>query len=177
MERYIAFLRGINVSDQKLIKMEMLRKVLTDAGFVDVKTYIQSGNILFSSDENDENQLIQKTEDLIELNFGFRTDVIIRKRKQIEAIVNSPYFIPMKSDEEKKFYITFLKHKNSKLTEFPYFSKNGDIELLQGNEWEIYSVCTMYKGVYGFSNAFVEKLTGMPATTRNPLTLQKILAI
>ncbi len=177
MERYIAFLRGINVSGQKIIKMEMLRKLASDAGFGDAKTYIQSGNLIFTSDEKDENKLILKTEELIEMNFGFRTDVIIRKRFDIEAIVNLPLFDPMKSDDEKKFYITFLKHESPQAPEFPTFSKNREIELFQGNGREIFSVCTLHKGVYGFPNAFVEKLTGIPATSRNPITLRKILEV
>ena len=177
MERYIAFLRGINVSGQKIIKMEALRNVISNAGFGDVKTYIQSGNILFTSVENDENQLIQKIEDLVEMHFGFRTDVIVRKRSEIETVVNLPLFDPMKSDDEKKFYITFLKHENAKAIDFPVFSKNKDIELFQGNGREIFSVCTLHKGVYGFPNAFVEKLTGIPSTTRNPITLRKILEV
>lgn len=177
MERYIAFLRGINVSGQKIIKMEMLRTAASDAGFGDVKTYIQSGNLIFTSDENDENQLITKIEELIEVNFGFHTDVIVRKRSDITAIVNLPLFDPMKSDDEKKFYVTFLKNENSQDLEFPIFSKNREIELFQGNGREIFSVCTLYKGVYGFPNAFIEKLTGIPSTTRNPITLRKILEV
>ena len=177
MERYIAFLRGINVSGKKIIKMELLRKVASDAGFGDVKTYIQSGNLIFTSDENDEYQLIKKIEDLIEKQFGFRTDVIVRKRSEIEDTVNLPLYDPMKSDNEKKYYITFLKQENTPALEFPVFSKNRDIELFQNNGREIFSVCTMHKGVYGFPNAIIEKLTGIPATTRNPITLRKILEV
>ena len=66
MERYIAFLRGINVSGQKIIKMETLRKVLSEAGFSDVQTYIQSGNVLFSSQVQDMSFLVLAIENLIE---------------------------------------------------------------------------------------------------------------
>jgi uncharacterized protein (DUF1697 family) len=48
MERYIAFLRGINVSGQKLIKMDALRKAFIEEGFPEGKTFIQSGNLFFN---------------------------------------------------------------------------------------------------------------------------------
>ena len=53
MKLYIALLRGINVSGHKIIKMELLRKAMADSGFNNVSTYIQSGNILFQSNEKD----------------------------------------------------------------------------------------------------------------------------
>ena len=62
MERYIAFLRGINVSGQKLIKMEELRKHFEIPGLKNVATYIQSGNVLFDATETDELKLRKKIE-------------------------------------------------------------------------------------------------------------------
>ena len=52
MAGYFAFLRGINVSGQKLIKMTDLAKIFTDAGFSNVKTFIQSGNVIFDTPGN-----------------------------------------------------------------------------------------------------------------------------
>ena len=46
---YIALLRGINLGGHKIVKMEQLRKAFADLGFEDVKTYIQSGNVVFKS--------------------------------------------------------------------------------------------------------------------------------
>ena len=177
MLRYIAFLRGINVSGQKIIKMELLRKALTDEGFPDVKTYIQSGNVVFNSNNTVPEQLIQQIEDLIEQSFGFRTDVILRRTSDIKTIVDSPLFNTLKSDESKRYYITFLKSSFTDPLALPLFSKNKDVEIIYANEMDFISVSTLYKGNYGFPNAFIEKLTGIPATTRNPNTLEKLLTI
>jgi uncharacterized protein (DUF1697 family) len=177
MERYIAFLRGINVSGQKLIKMELLRKILTEAGFNDVKTYIQSGNILFNSESLDSNQLIKKLEELIELSFGFHTEVILRKLSDIELIVNLELLKSLKSDDEKKYYITFLKTEYTESIDIPLFSKNKDVEIIYQNAWDFICISRLFKGNYGFPNSFVEKLTGIPATTRNPNTLESILQL
>jgi len=177
MVRYIAFLRGINVSGQKIIKMEALRQSLTDFGFGDVKTYIQSGNILFTTEEQAANQLILNIENLIEKKFGFRTDVILRKLTDIEFIVNSAVFSNLRSDDGGKYYITFLKHAYPEPLTIPLFSKNRDVEVIYYNHMDLYSISTAYKGTYGFPNSFIEKLTGIPATTRNPNTLEKLLKL
>lgn len=177
MIRYIAFLRGINVSGQKIIKMETLRQVITEAGFDNVKTYIQSGNLLFDSIEISSNKLTLRLEELIEKAFGFRTDVILRKLTDIETIVKYLQKFPMQSDEEKKYYITFLKNVFPEKLEIPVFSKNGDVEIFRQDENNLFTVNTLYKGNYGFPNAFIEKLTRIPATTRNPVTLAKILEL
>jgi len=176
MVRYIAFLRGINVSGQKIIKMDVLRKVMAEAGFTDVKTYIQSGNILFTTDNQPINQLIMILENLIEKSFGFRTDVILRKLTEIEFIVNSTVFSNLRSGEGK-YYITFLKNAYTEPLTIPLFSKNRDVEIIHNNTMDLYSISTAYKGTYGFPNSFIEKLTGIPATTRNPNTLEKILKL
>jgi uncharacterized protein (DUF1697 family) len=175
MDRFIAFLRGVNVSGQKLIKMETLRKILTDNGFVDVKTYIQSGNIIFSTVNIDSNHLILEIEDIIEKHFGFHTDVILRRHSEIESVLNSLELCKLKFDEEQKSYITFAKEEFSEQMELPLFSKNHDVEIIFRNSKDFISVSTAFKGIYGFPNSLIEKLTGIPATTRNPNTLEKIL--
>lgn len=177
MEHYIAFLRGINVSGQKLIKMEALRKVLTDYGFADVKTYIQSGNVIFSTAFTDANHLILAIEDLIEKHFGFRTDVILRRHSEIESVLSSLELCKSNSEEDRKCYITFVKEEFSVHLEVPLFSKNHDVEIIYRNSKDFISVSTAFKGIYGFPNSFIEKLTGIPATTRNPNTLEKILKL
>lgn len=177
MERYIAFLRGVNVSGQKILKMDILRETMSKHGFADVKTYIQSGNVLFNSEILDSSQLISRIEKLIEETFGFHADVIVRKLSEIELITNSSLFTTLKSDDEKKYYITFLQCEYTESLELPLFSKNRDVEIISHNKSDFISISTLYKGNYGFPNSFIEKLTGIPATTRNPNTLEKILKI
>jgi uncharacterized protein (DUF1697 family) len=177
MKQYIAFLRGVNVSGQKKIKMETLRKVTEDAGFTNVKTYIQSGNLVFDSDNLDVKQLTLKLEELISTSFGFQVDAIVRKLADIQAIINYSFYNDMQSDDEKRYYITFLKEEYEEQIQVPVFSKNKDVEIFHQDGNNLFSVCTLYKGNYGFPNAFIEKFTGLPATTRNPITLRKILEL
>ena len=152
MEQYVAFLRGINVSGQKLIKMEALRKVLTESGFTDVKTYIQSGNLLFNSEVQDTNHLILAIENLIEKHFGFHTDVILRKQFEIENVLKSLESCRLKSDDDRKYYITFAKEEFSVQIDVPSFSKNQDVEMIYHTRKDFISVSTEYKGNFGFPN-------------------------
>lgn len=83
---YIAFLRGINVGGKNKIKMADLKRVLESAGLARVETYIQSGNIIFESDEIEE-ALRTKIEREIEKNFGFFSAVILRSFGELEQLI------------------------------------------------------------------------------------------
>ena len=69
--KYLALLRGINVSGQKLIKMETLRSQLSNAGLDEVVTYIQSGNIVFNHPETDPRELEDLIHNTIKSEYGF----------------------------------------------------------------------------------------------------------
>jgi uncharacterized protein (DUF1697 family) len=58
LEKYVAFLRGINVSGKNKISMALLKVAFEDIGFLNVKTYINSGNVIFSSNISDKNKSI-----------------------------------------------------------------------------------------------------------------------
>jgi uncharacterized protein (DUF1697 family) len=76
MSIYAALLRGINVGANHRMGMPELRLALQEAGFLNVQTYIQSGNILFESD-GEEAELREKMEQVIEKRFGFPVPVIL----------------------------------------------------------------------------------------------------
>ena len=95
MNTYIALLRGINVSGQKLIKMAALRESLTKAGFIEVQTYIQSGNIVFQSEENDLTSLEDGIKQVILQDFGFDVPTIVKTAEHLKAAVaKAPFTDP-----------------------------------------------------------------------------------
>lgn len=85
MTHYVAFLRGINVGGNRIIKMIDLRAALGEAGFTHVSTYIQSGNILLASDD-DETTVARRVETLILAHYGFHSDTIVRSVAEIHQI-------------------------------------------------------------------------------------------
>lgn len=175
MDSYVAFLRGINVSGQKIIKMEALREAFMREGFTGVKTYIQSGNVLFNRVALSETELVIQVERLIVENFGFHTDVILRSMGEIELVLKTLENELSGRVGDQKLYITFLKSAFHGNISLPLFSKHSDVEIIYHNNRDFISLSHLHKGTYGFPNAFIEKYTGIPATTRNPQTLQKIL--
>jgi uncharacterized protein (DUF1697 family) len=86
MARRIALLRGINVGPHKRVAMPELRELLASAGFEDVQTYVQSGNVVLLSDAPPD-QLEHELERLVAERFGFDVDVIVRTAEELEQVV------------------------------------------------------------------------------------------
>ncbi len=113
MNIYVALLKGINVGGKNIIKMAELKKVFETIGLYEVKTYIQSGNVLFKSNE-DEDALRNKIEDEIEAVFGFYVEVVLRTREELEKIVSTCPFSDKEileaesSSEAESLYVALL---------------------------------------------------------------------
>jgi uncharacterized protein (DUF1697 family) len=74
---YLALLRGINVGGKNVIKMDFLKKVFEKMGFYDVKTYIQSGNVLFKDIEVEKDKLTKKIEEALFKNTNYEIMILI----------------------------------------------------------------------------------------------------
>lgn len=84
---YVAFLRGINVGGKNLISMSELAECFRGAGFRDVRTYIQSGNVLFTADRTPATELETSIERMLEERFGFPILVVVRSRDELAATI------------------------------------------------------------------------------------------
>ncbi|MBV9839693.1 MAG: DUF1697 domain-containing protein, partial [Solirubrobacterales bacterium] len=84
--RQVLLLRGINLGSTRRVAMPALRELLSDAGFDDVRTYVQSGNVVLSSDASPA-QLARESERLIGERFGFEVDVVVRTRDELAEVV------------------------------------------------------------------------------------------
>ena len=106
MGRRIVLLRGINLGPNRRVPMAELRKLFAQAGFDDVRTYVQSGNIVLSSDAEPA-ALEQQSERLIADRFGFEVDVIARTRDELAAVVERN---PLRdiADNPKRYQVSFL---------------------------------------------------------------------
>jgi uncharacterized protein (DUF1697 family) len=89
MARYVALLRGINVGGKNAIPMPALKASFEDAGFRDVGTYIQSGNVVFTAPSSSQAQLTQRIERMLRRAFDhYAASVVLRSRSQIRAVVD-----------------------------------------------------------------------------------------
>ena len=99
--KYIALLRGINVGGKNKVAMVDLKQCFEDTGFVDVSTYINSGNVLFSSDEQSPVKLVNLCEQAIEKKFGFHVVCsVISADDLAEALKNAPSWWNEKKDDK-----------------------------------------------------------------------------
>src|SRR5690606_22134813 len=91
MTTHIAFLRGINVGGNNIIPMLKLREMCIELGFAEVRTYIQSGNIVFKSNLN-EQEVCAKLEKSLETQVGKHISVIIRSANELENVISKNPF-------------------------------------------------------------------------------------
>ncbi|MBC9783065.1 DUF1697 domain-containing protein [Heliobacterium chlorum] len=180
MTTYVALLRGINVGGKNIIKMNELKKSLEAVGLGDVRTYIQSGNLLLKSDEP-ESALCKKIESQIELSFGFSVAVILRtlaefeqiivrcpfpekKVSEIESLSNSEcLYVALLTDTLSQDSVKSLVKYNSEHEEF--FIEGRDIYLL------------FHQSIRNSKLAGQLAKLEVPATIRNWKTMNKLLLL
>jgi uncharacterized protein (DUF1697 family) len=86
--RFVALLRGINVGGKNIIKMADLKSCFASEGFEDVWTYIQSGNVIFSTAKGDAADPRERIEAMLSKSFGYEATVVLRRREEMRAIVD-----------------------------------------------------------------------------------------
>ncbi|MFE5629481.1 DUF1697 domain-containing protein [Streptomyces sp. NPDC056543] len=106
---YAALLRGINVGGHRKVPMAELRSLLEELGHRDVRTYLQSGNAVFTTDTDrlTDQELTAALEEAIEKRFGFRVDCLVRDAAYLAAVVDACPF-PAAELEGKQLHVTYL---------------------------------------------------------------------
>jgi uncharacterized protein (DUF1697 family) len=169
MTRYIALLRGINLGPSRRMAMPRLREILDEGGFEDVATYVQSGNVVLSSPDPPD-LVRERIEQLVEDEFGFHSDVVIRTRDELADVIARDPFGDLVTDP-KRYQVTFC-------------AAEPDTSSLVAVEPERFAVSG--REVYswhpdGFARSKLAKATtGKPlgvATARNWNTVLKLLEL
>jgi uncharacterized protein (DUF1697 family) len=106
MARHIVLLRGINVGPNKRVPMPALRDLLGEAGFADVRTYVQSGNVVLSTEEGPD-ALRRTAERVIEQAFGFHVAVVTRTRDELAQVVERNPLAGV-AEDPKRYQVAFL---------------------------------------------------------------------
>ena len=87
MKRYIALLRGVNISGKNKVPMAELKKGFEELGFAEARTYLNSGNVIFSSDEGNIEGFTNQIETMIQRFFGFDIPVFVISKEALEDIL------------------------------------------------------------------------------------------
>ena len=175
MEIYIALLRGVNVSGKNSLKMVDLKNMLENMSFENIQTYIQSGNIIFSTHESfTKIELAEQISIQIKEHFSLEVPVLILSKSDLEKIINN---LPFSDFIEKDIYLTYLKEP-SKIVDFETIvSKKSITEEMYFLDEVIYLDCPDGYGNTKLSNVFLEKKLGILCTTRNLKTSKKLLEL
>ncbi|MFZ0472389.1 MAG: DUF1697 domain-containing protein, partial [Bacteroidales bacterium] len=108
-QQFVALLRGINVGGNNIIKMADLKSCFEGMGFTGVSTYIQSGNVIFSSVERDKAKLTRKIETVLSDRFSYKSQLVLVTYRELEAIVAGAPSGFGKFPGEYKYDVMFLR--------------------------------------------------------------------
>ena len=104
----ISMLRGVNVGKANRIKMDALRALYESLRLEEPQTYVQSGNVVFKTEERDVARLTKRIEDGIERKFGFHSDVVLRTVSELREVVAKNPFAKRRGIHPGKLLVTFL---------------------------------------------------------------------
>ena len=172
MQRYIAFLRAINVGGHT-VKMDQLRALFVSLDLVGVETFIASGNVIFESQATDVRALERQIERHLQTALGYAVATFIRSAAELAAVAQ---YQPFAAAEANSLYVAFLPAAPASAAEQKLLAFRTAIDDFHIHEREVYWLCRTKMSESTFSGALLEKAIGMPATMRNITTIKRLAA-
>jgi len=170
MQTWIALLRGINVGGKHIVPMKELIKLMENRGFSNVKTYIQSGNVVFQSDTKPTDEISE----LIEGRFGFRPWVFILNASELKtALDNNPY--PTDIGKTVHFFFCDQTPQNVDYELLESFKSPTEEYELVGNVFYLHAPDGI--GRSKMAERIGRAFKGVTMTGRNLNTINKLIAI
>jgi uncharacterized protein (DUF1697 family) len=174
MNQYLALLRGINVGGNNIIKMADLKACFEKMGFTDVKTYIQSGNVIFKADTKDINQLTLSIEKNLSEQFNYNSVVVVITHQQLNKVVEE---IPAKFGTDKDNYrydVLFIKAPLKATEIIADIPQHNEVDKAYAGTYAIYFIRLIEKT----NRSYLSKLIQLPIykniTVRNWNTSSKL---
>ncbi len=174
--KYVALLRGINLGGYNKLPMKDLTAMFADAGCKDVKTYIQSGNVVFRAPATLMKKLPDAITAAIEKKFGYKIPVVMRSAEEVTLAVQSNPFL--KSVEDlKTLHVGFLMHLPK-----PEHVAGLDPQRSAGDAYHVLNREVYFHLPNGFAktkltSAYFDSRLKTVITSRNWATVQQILAM
>jgi uncharacterized protein (DUF1697 family) len=173
--RYVALLRGVNIGPRNRVAMPALREALAEAGFGDVQTYLQSGNVVLASRAKPE-AVRSNVERVIEERFGLDIPVVVRTKAELSAVVKRN---PLKqvATNPKAYQVTFLERKLPAKTvrELEDAAAPEEQVVVAGREVYAWHPQTIARSKLWAKLA--GKTLGVTATSRNWTTVEALLEL
>jgi len=173
MPTIIAMLRGVNLGGHKLVKMEALRALCDSLQCRNTQTYVQSGNVVFSTKEKNLSKLTRRIEDGIEKSFGFRAAVIVRTPDEMrKAIAANPF--AKRELHPSKVIVVFLADELTAETRNQLEAIKVGAEEVKAHAREIYIYYPDGMGKSKFPAA-MERVLKKTGTARNWNSVTKLM--
>ena len=166
--RQIALLRGINVGGNKRVEMARLRALMEDLGYSDVRTYVNSGNVVFSGPSRSERHL----ETAIAKTFGFEVPVVLRSREELADVVAANPLRDVANDPAKHLVVFCAAKASTDLDPADFAPETFHV---RGRE--VYLWAPGGIGTSPLAKALATKPIGDKSTARNWRTVEKLLAL
>ena len=171
----ISMLRAVNVGGHNKIKMGALRALYESLKLRDAQTYVQSGNVIFRTDEMDIARLARRIEDGIQRKFGFRPEVILRTAAEMREVIARNPFAKRRGIEPGKLLVSFLTSVPGEEARERVRQMKCDPEELRVEGRELYIYFPNGMGRSKLSGAALEKTLKTPATGRNWNSVTKMM--
>jgi uncharacterized protein (DUF1697 family) len=156
--------------------MADLADAFSTAGCKNVRTYIQTGNVVFDCSGGASGTLFRKIRAEVRNLVGGNPDVMFRTIAELESILKAAPFKLYENDSLIKQYVVFLSEKPRLQPELPLVSSREALEAIGITGLDAFIVSRRKpNGFYGFPNNFIEKELGVSATTRNWSTVTKVV--
>ncbi|MDI2587325.1 DUF1697 domain-containing protein [Psychrobacillus sp. NEAU-3TGS] len=161
---FVALLRGINLGAKNKVEMKSLKALFEDLGYENVRTYIQTGNVIFDNAVYD----ILHLEHTLRDTYGFDIPVTVRSKAELEELQQHPIFL------KDQVYVMFLEKEISDEQQTLLDSLVDDDFVVWNRRNVIINLSNNYHQTK-FTNAFFERKLGMASTARNRNTVNKIV--
>ena len=177
MKTHLALLRGINVSGHNMIKMDTLKNLLENAGFQNVRTYIQTGNVFIDSEEDQAASVGFKIKQEIFKVLGLDVPVVMISKSDLQACFINNSFVMEKECDFKKLYVAFVSKElqGSAINDLKISQFKPDEAQIEGNR--IYIKYAIGAGNTRLDQKYIEKKLNLIATIRNWNTVINLLAL
>ncbi len=177
MTKHLSLLRGINVSGHNMIKMESLKIALESIGFMNIETYIQSGNVFVETQDESSFSVGFKIKQEIYKTFGHEVPVIVIGKNDLELCLKNNPFLKENEVDYKKLYVAFISKElnNSAINDLKISQFKPDEAIIDGNR--IYIKYDISAGKTRLDQKYIEKKLNVIATIRNWNTVTKLLEL
>src|SRR5215212_9051399 len=173
MTVFVALLRGINVGGHARVAMPALRELLESLGYQRVRTYLQSGNVVFEVADQSTDHVAESVTSAVAKEMDLTISVLIRTAREIDRVAEGNPFLGGKRDPSY-LHVTFLESTPSPEKSKAFRTPEGQTDELQLIDREVYLYCPGGYGKTKLNNTFIERRLGVPATTRNWKTVTSL---